>query len=185
MGEVSTALQGALRLARLDPRGMAFFDRSVTGFWHSYRAALIGYPIFLALLVFFVPAGDADTPGPDWFHILLVETICYAINWVAFALLMLPVSRYLGREARWIDYIVAYNWSQIPQLLVQLAAMMIIATGLAPAGPVILVQAAVLLLYGGFIARVALDISRTAATMIVLMDFTLGVFLGQLAQALH
>lgn len=184
-------LQGALRLARLDRRGMAFFDRSVTGFWQSYRAALICYPVFMAMLLLLVPSGDvagsaaAPVAAPDWFRILLVESIGYVIQWVGFALLMLPVSRFLGREDRWLDYIVAYNWSQILQMGVQLAALLLIASGLAPAAPVVLLQDVTLLLYGGFIAHIALGIGGTAATMVVLLDFTFGTFISLITQALH
>jgi hypothetical protein len=192
MGQVSMAVQGALRLARLDPRGMAFFDRSVAGFWQSYRAAAICYPVYMAMLLLLVPSGDTagpaaatPVPAPDWFRILLVESIGYVIQWVGFALLMLPVSRFLGREERWLDYIVAYNWSQILQMAVQLAALLLIASGLAPASPVILLQDVVLLLYGGFIAHIALGIGGTAATMVVLLDFTFGTFIALITQALH
>jgi hypothetical protein len=192
MGQVSMALQGTLRLARLDPRGMAFFDRSVSGFWQSYRAALISYPVFMAMLLLLVPSGDAagpaaaaPVPAPDWFRIVLVESIGYVIQWVGFALLMLPVSRFLGREERWLDYIVAYNWSQMLQITLQLAALLLIVSGLAPAAPVVLLQDVLLLLYGGFIAHIALGVGGPAATMVVLLDFTFGTFISLITQALH
>jgi hypothetical protein len=39
--------------------------------------------------------------------------------------------------------------------------------------------------YEWFIARVALDISATAAVMIVLVDLVLGVLISRAADALH
>ncbi len=33
--EATTALYGALRLARFDPSGMDFFEQTKTGFWRS------------------------------------------------------------------------------------------------------------------------------------------------------
>jgi len=105
-----------------------------------------------------------------------------AVNELA---LMLPVSRFLGREERWLGYIIAYNWAQIPQQLLALASTLLVAGGLLPAPPVFAVTIAAVLVYGAFIARVALDVSRTVATMIVLLDFTLGIFLSQVFQALH
>ena len=44
--EARLALTGALRLARGDPRGLACFDPSEDGFWHSFRAAVICYPLY-------------------------------------------------------------------------------------------------------------------------------------------
>src|SRR5438105_15869578 len=98
--EVQLAVGGALRLARGDPRGLGFFDTSIEGFWRSFRAGLICYPFFLLLLAFRVSAAHRDTSGVP--RIVIVETIGYVISWVAFPLFMLPLSRWLGREARFL-----------------------------------------------------------------------------------
>jgi hypothetical protein len=186
--EISTAIHGAWLLARLDRSGMAFFDRSVAGFWRSYRAAIILYPAFLILLVLPGGGGDADAESADWLRIILVETIGYVIAWTAFPLLMLPLSRFLGREERWLDYMIAYNWSQVLQGGVLLASTLLAASDLLPdalSGGIAVAASAAVLLYGWFIARVALDTSATAATMIVLLDQFLALLVSRIAQALH
>ena len=38
LAEVARALQGCWRLARLDPAGMDFFDKTITGFWSALDA---------------------------------------------------------------------------------------------------------------------------------------------------
>ena len=93
--EVQLAVGGALRLARGDPRGLGFFDTSIDGFWRSFRAAAICYPFFLILLAFRVSAAHWEASGVP--RIVIVETIGYVISWVAFPLLMLPLSRCSGR----------------------------------------------------------------------------------------
>ncbi len=188
--EISTALHGAWRLARLDRGGMAFFDRSVAGFWQSYRAAFILYPVFLILLALqgAGDGGEADGQSADWFRIILVETIGYVIGWTGFPLLMLPLTRFLGREERWLDYMIAYNWSQVPQGGVLLASTLLVASGLLPdalAGGIAIAASTAVLLYGWFIARVALDTSGTAATMIVLLDQVFALLISRIMQALH
>ncbi|MDB5406328.1 MAG: rane protein [Rhodospirillales bacterium] len=186
--ETSTALHGAWRLARLDPRGMAFFDRSAAGFWHSYRAAVILYPVFLILLLLPSAGGEAPAPDADWFRIILVETIGYVIGWTGFPLLMLPLTRFLDCEARWLDYIVAYNWSQVLQGSVLLASSLLIASNLLPdplAGGIAVAASVAVLLYGWFIARVALGISPTAAIVVVLVDQVFAIFISRIVQALH
>ena len=96
--EVQLAVGGALKLARGDPSGLGFFDTSIDGFWRSFRAALICYPFFLVLLSFRVAAPYWAASGVP--RILAVETIGYAISWIAFPLLVLPLARWLGREDR-------------------------------------------------------------------------------------
>src|SRR5882757_1850040 len=109
--EISDALHGAWRLACLDRRGMAYFARGEAAFWRSFRAAIILYPVFLIMLA--LRPGDPESPGGEWGRVLLVETIGYVISWTAFPLMMLPITRFLGREQLWLDFMIVYNWSQI------------------------------------------------------------------------
>ena len=62
--EVQLAVGGALRLARGDASGLGFFDTSIDGFWRSFRAGVICYPLFLILLVFRVSSAKWAAAGP-------------------------------------------------------------------------------------------------------------------------
>ena len=184
--EVRLAVGGALRLARGDPRGLGFFDTSIDGFWRSFRAAVICYPFFLILLGFRVSAAHWEASGV--MRIVIVETIGYVISWVAFPLLMLPLSRWLGREDRFLPFMVAYNWSQLPQtaLFVILAADT--ASGLLPhavAQFADFAAAVAVLLYEWYIARVALAVSPSQAVPVVLLDLVLGSVLSRITETLY
>jgi len=184
--EVQLAVGGALRLARGDPRGLGFFDTSIDGFWRSFRAAVICYPFFLILLGFRVSTARWQAAG--LMPIVIVETIGYVISWVAFPLLMLPLSRWLGREERFLPFMVAYNWSQVPQtaLFVILAAGA--AGGLLPHAVAQLgdfAAAVAVLLYEWYIARVALAVSSSQAVPVVLLDLVLGSVLSRITEALY
>ena len=184
--EVQLAVGGALRLARGDPRGLGFFDTSIDGFWRSFRAGLICYPFFLILLGFRV--SEAHWQASGVMRIVIVETIGYVISWVAFPLLMLPLSRWLGREDRFLTFMVAYNWSQVPQtaLFVILAADT--ASGLLPhavAQFADFAAAVAVLLYEWYIARVALAVSSSQAVPVVLLDLVLGSVLSRITEALY
>ena len=184
--EVQLAVGGALRLARGDPRGLGFFDTSIDGFWRSFRAAAICYPFFLMLLASRVSAAHWAASGAP--RIVIVETIGYVISWVAFPLLMLPLSRWLGREDRFLAFMVAYNWSQLPQtaLFVVLAANS--AAGLLPhalAQFADFAAAVAVLLYEWYIARVALAVSASQAVPVVLLDLVLGSILSRITEALY
>jgi hypothetical protein len=184
--DIANALHGAWRLARFDRSGLALFEHGEGAFWRSFRAALIAYPAFLVLLT--LRLGDAEWQDADLLRIFLVETIGYVIAWVAFPLLMLPATRFLGRGHLWLDFIIIYNWSQILQY-----ALFFFATGLAqsnilpePLASGILSAATVaVLVYEWFIARVALDIAGPAAAMIVLLDLVLGALISRAAELLH
>ena len=121
-------------------------------------------------------------------RIVIVETIGYVISWVAFPLLMLPLSRWLGREDRFLAFMVAYNWSQLPQtaLFVILAANS--AAGLLPhalAQFADFAAAVAVLLYEWYIARVALAVSASQAVPVVLLDLVLGSVLSRITEALY
>src|ERR1051325_9768589 len=111
--EVQLAVGGALKLAPGDARGLGFFDLSIDGVWRSFRAAPVCYPMYLSLLALRVPESQWAAAGLG--RILAVETVAFVISWTAFPLVMQPVSRFLGRESRFIAFMGAYNWCQVPQ----------------------------------------------------------------------
>ena len=184
--EVQLALAGCLRLARGDRGGLACFDRSLDGFWRSFRAAVISYPLYLMLLAMRVSIAEWQQSG-GW-RIVTVETIGYVVAWVAFPLLMLNVARWIGRAHRFFDFMVPYNWCQVPQ------SALFVVVGLVSAGGVLSAQASeamdlaaaiATLLYEWFIARVALDTTGLVAIFVVLLDLVLGVFISRVTGGLY
>ena len=184
-GEVSLALLGAWRLARLDRTGLAYFDRSLDGFWRSYLAAALSYPPFLLLLALTLPDEQWASSGAA--RVVMVETISYAIVWIGYPLLLLPLTRFLGRPHRFFDFFVAYNWAQVLESAVLLAANGLAASGILPraaAGVLVLAAEIAILLYEWFIARVALDVARGPATLVVLVNLVFVVLVIRVAEAL-
>ena len=184
--EVRLALVGALRLAKGDRGGLSCFDRSLDGFWRSFRAAVIAYPFYLMLLMMRVTIAEWERSGG--FYIIVVETIAYVIAWVAFPLAMLAVTRWINRSHRFFDFMVPYNWSQLPQsalfVLVGLQAESD-AISAQPAQVIEIAAAIAVLVYEWFIARVALETSVSAAAVTVLVDLVLGVVINQVASSLY
>jgi len=180
------AIGGALRLARGDRRGLGFFDASIDGFWRSFRAALICYPPYLLHLRFRIDAPVWEAAGVV--PILATETIAYVISWVAFPLLILPLARQLGRENRFLGFMVAYNWSQIPQAVLFVLIGLDDATGLLPPPAVQvagLLAVIAVLVYQWFIARVALAVNAAQAMVVVIIDVVMGTALGHIAEQLY
>jgi len=184
--EVQMAVGGALRLAVGDRRGLAVFDASIEGFWRSFRAGVICYPLYLLLVSFRVADAQWEISGVA--PILITETIAYVISWVAFPLLILPVARQLRREDRFLPFMVAYNWSQIPQTALFVLVGLNGATGLLPSSGLPfagLLAAIAALVYEWYIARVALSVTGAQATLVVIIDLLLSTILGRIAEALY
>jgi hypothetical protein len=184
--EVQMAVGGALRLAVGDRRGLKFFDASIDGFWRSFRAGLICYPLYLLLVGFRVTDAQWEMSGVA--PVVVVETIAYVISWVGFPLLIMPVSRQFGRGDRFLPFMVAYNWAQVPQTAVFALVGLASATGLQPpsgahlAGLLAAIAAPV---YEWYIARVALAVNGTQATLVVIIDLLLSTLLGNVAVSLY
>ena len=128
--EAALALTGALRLARGDRGALACFDATEDGFWRSFRAAVLCYPMFLLLLVFPVEIGTADE-GHSWSY-FIVETIRFVIAWTAFPLIVLPLAGWLGRGDRFLLFMTVYNWCQVPQTVAFTAVTLLGAVGALP-----------------------------------------------------
>jgi len=178
--EVTAALQGAIRLARLDAAGLNFFDRTIGGFWRSFFAAVLIAPVRIFLLM--TTRELPDDVGS--LRAVAVETISYVIGWLIFPFVMLFVVDMLNRRARYFDYLVPYNWSNIPQ-----AMLVLLATGVASLVPslgglLLVVVVISTLIYEWFIAKTGLMISSTAATALALFDFALGLSLNEITKAL-
>ncbi len=112
--EVRLALTGTLRLARGDRGGLSCFDRSLDGFWRSFRAAVAYYPLYLVLLTMRITVAEWESSS-GWRIASQSKLIGYVIGWVAFPLVMLTVTQRLGRAHRFFDFMVPYNWCQLPQ----------------------------------------------------------------------
>ena len=184
MREVSAALYGALRLAQLDPGGLRFFDNSVAGFRRSFFAAVVVAPLYVVLLFVRYLAGHESAPVPRY---MSVEAIAYVIAWVAFPVAMDPISKLFGRSQRYIPYIVAYNWAAVWQNAVYLPLAVFGLTGTVP-GPVYSVLniavLSLILFYGWFIARVALQVTAMTAASVVVFDFLLSLLINGFADRL-
>jgi hypothetical protein len=181
--ELRHAIKGSLLLARGDRAGLDHFDRALDGFWHSFRAAALVYPLFLLLLTMRVSAARWEAAG-GWFVVVVIESIGYVIGWTIFPLVMIGVTRWLGREARYFDFMAAYNWCQLPEGVLALVVALVVQSGALPgtAGRLVEVAAALaVLLYEWFIARAALETSRSAAALVVLVDVVLGAVVARAA----
>jgi hypothetical protein len=197
--EVVYGLFGAWRLARFDPVGLQYFDRSREGFWRSFWAAVIAAPGY-AILIYLrlaerlsvdAPAamGVAQPPitaGP--LRLALIEGIAYVVGWVAFPLTAWYLVSALGRAERYFGYIVAYNWASLVPVGAYLLMGLIGALGVLPDLIEMVLSLAVtgyILVYLHYIARTALGIEALPAAGLVFIDVLIAILLSSVVEGLE
>lgn len=175
--EITRAIYGAYRLARLDQGGMNHFDLSIEGFWRSFFAAVVVLPFYIVLI--FGPLGGfaESTAGPELY--LLVKLASYAIGWAIFPVAMIFLARLLSLSANYVPFIIAHNWSAVIQIAV-LLPVFLLAPGDGPpegaAALVLMLAIVAVLFYQWYIARVALGTSALTAAGVVVFDVVLTEF---------
>jgi hypothetical protein len=109
--EASRSVSGAWGLLRRDPAAPTAFNATPDGFWRSFFAAVLLLPLYLAYLALIGPPPGAENApaGTRW----LVQFFVYIIDWAAWPLIALYMTRLMDCSDRVVGYIVAYNWSQI------------------------------------------------------------------------
>jgi hypothetical protein len=185
LAEVSRGIYGAWRLARLDRAAIGLFDCTIHGVIRSFWAAAICYPAVLLMLVTRPDAADLD--GGGLFRLVLVQSIGYVIQWAAYPLIALRISRWLAPEERALGFIIAFNWSQVIQMAVVLVVALVTRIGIitADVAPVAdLVVYVLCLVYEWFIARLVLEAGRLPATVLVLLDVVIFAIVSQVTISL-
>ncbi|MFA7428839.1 MAG: hypothetical protein WCZ23_01650 [Rhodospirillaceae bacterium] len=172
--ETAAALFGLSRLIRLDPGGLSYFNASRQGFWNSFWVAALILPLHLVQAAVHFSRSERVTVEPITYFVLEVES--YVIGWVLFPLMMVWVSGLIDRWQNFYAFMVPYNWFQVVIAAIILPLSIFGGLELLPreaASLLMLMSASAFLLYMGFIAHKALNITAITAFGIVLLDVLL------------
>jgi hypothetical protein len=181
-GETAKALYGTYRFARFDPDAMDYFRNTNGAFWRSFKAALYIAPFYAALLLMRYSMGEVSSPMGRF---IVVEALAYIIAWLAFPVIVEPLTKSMGRGDRFVRYIIAYNWAAVLQNLLYMPLAMLSVSGALPPGGAGLMGFVVLLMimtYTWFITRTALQISGSRALGLVALDFALSFLINGYAE---
>lgn len=182
--ELVASLYGAYRLARFDPLGLDFFDSSPAGARRSFFAAAIVAPFYALMLAVGQPGSDDVDP----LRLGVVQGIAYVLSWVAYPVLVEWLTRLLGCRERFETYLVAYNWSMVLQNAVVFPITMLAGLGVLPLQVGQLLWFCIfllILLYVGFIARAALEVTPATAAGLVLLDVLLSALIDGVAGTIY
>ncbi len=116
--EIIRSLMGAWRIFLRDSQGLAFFSADLPAFWKSFWCGVILLPVYLILVLAspHFPAEAFATPA----RMMAVELTAYILGWVIWPVLMISGCKILQREKYYLRYIVLYNWSQAPMVMLGL-----------------------------------------------------------------
>ena len=177
--EIQISLMGAWRLFRRDPSGLAFLGKDEAAFWKSFWCAVVIAPAYIALLAL-VP--DAVRIEASLAREISVEVIAYAIGWAVWPLLAHNVLGQLGLRDRFIPYLVAYNWSAGPQVVLLLGIALVAVTFNLPLevfGFLNLGALLWLLAYHGYILRLVTQLDMVAVVLIVVAEAGLSFMISE------
>lgn len=177
--EIVRSVYGAWRLARFDPIGMEWLDRTTDGFWRSFRVAILMVPLEVAVLAIALGNLGPLEPLP---RIAAVAGISYIISWTAFPVLVHPLVTALNRAARYPGYIVAINWSNVVIYAVLVPLALLADSMPAGAGALLnLVLYGAIGIYHWFITRTALDVGPGPAAGLTMMELVISFTNSQIA----
>lgn len=126
--EFRLACRGLLRLARLNPDFLRFFDRSAPGALRSFW--VVGAYYFYFILVIWLSI-DAAIASPARY--LLALSVAFVLVSVAFPLILLALGRFAEREAEAVAAIAVYNWAAVLSMVVQAPIVLLLASGASDA----------------------------------------------------
>src|SRR5262245_34291903 len=177
-------LRGLGRLVQFDVGGLGYFDRSIEGFWRSFRVALLIAPFYAILIPLDL---ELIQPTAGWQHIMITEILTYIVGWLLYPLVAYEICRLIGRDAEYPGYLVVYNWSKMllvsAQVLVWLPTLMGLAAAETSHSLEVVVRF-VFLIYLWFIARTALRIDPFSAIGMVFTSYVLSFVLTIIHDAL-
>jgi hypothetical protein len=173
-------LHAALLLARGRPEGVSLLaaDRpeEFTAAARSFWAVALCLPAFICLhLIDWAQSGVPVRPA----HGFAMDLLGYLIGWLSFVLLSRSLAAALGRIWRWPRFVTIWNWCNVVQYFMLVAAALPSLLGL----PYFLAETTWLVAIGWalwlewYATRLALDVSGLAAAGVVVLDMTIGLFL--------
>ena len=186
--EITQSLNGAWRIARMDQNALNYFNMSIEGFWRSFLAVLIVLPLYVVFLVLNLgqlsgmelPTGSATSKE----LYVAIKLAAHILGWLAFPVVMIPISRLMDLSQSYVPYIIVWNWSNVLVMAVILPAVLLFppsAQSDQSAKLILMAAQITVLFYGYLVARVGLQCKILTAIGVVMLDLLLGLLFNLLA----
>lgn len=186
--EITKSINGAWRIARMDQNALNYFNISIEGFWRSFLAVLIVVPLYVVFLVLNLgqlsgmelPTGSATSKE----LYVAIKLAAHILGWLAFPVVMIPISRLMDLSQSYVPYIIVWNWSNVLVMAVILPAVLLFPPSAqsGQSAKLILMAAQItVLFYGYLVARAGLQCKILTAIGVVMLDLLLGLLFNLLA----
>jgi len=180
--ELALGVVGAWRLARGDRTGLLCFDRTPRGFWRSFWLIALLAPLQALLTAIRLHDLNID-PVPA--RVVLLEAGIYVVDWLLLPAVLSEFALRRGKVPQFMAFTIANNYAQV-----LLAGLWLGAIGLGgmmgESGATLLqLMALGLSLFCEYrIARLAFDLDRALAALVVLLWLALSVVVQSLDSTL-
>ena len=120
--EITRGVQGALGFLRRDPAALLSFDNTMEACLRSFRLMAVTAPFYV---VYSLIRYANLTVAIDTGELIAIETMSYVINWLLYPVIFYEVARRRGWLDRYPRYIAALNWTNLPGIVIAIAAIAI------------------------------------------------------------
>ncbi len=173
--EIATALHATWRIALRDRAGSWILDDSVVGVRKSFFVAVLLAPLYALVVII---RSYLDHPPDDATSVLLIESSAYVAGWLIWPVIAYEIARFFSVRTAWRRYVVAYNWSHVWIMLLQLPLLAMSQSGIMASqagGFATIVTLLLVVAYRFLLARDVLGIDRYAALGVSFLDLVVSV----------
>jgi hypothetical protein len=173
--EITRGVQGALGFLRRDPAALLSFDNTMEACLRSFRLMAVTAPFYA---VYSLIRYANLTVTIDTGELIAIETMSYVINWLLYPVIFYEVARRRGWLDRYPRYIAALNWTNLPGIVIAIAAIVIKMMAPTAIGGILEIALQALFFYWFLvITRLALGTDWAMAVVLLAMNWIPSFFL--------
>ena len=182
--EIEASLKGSWLLFLNREEGLKWFDLSVGGFWRSFLVLVLLLPLFWVTSVAEKQLILTETGlMPEEFQATAfwsARLVGLVLDWLALPVLLAAVARPLGITGTYPAFIAVRNWTSLFVSIPYVLTACLYLAGVMPGGIMYLSWLCLLVMILWFrfqVTRMMLGPSVALALAIVILDFTLSIFI--------
>ena len=169
VAEIARGTQGALGFLRRDPAALLAFDNTMAACLRSFRLMAVTAPFYV---VYSLIRYANLTVAIDTFELVVIETMSYVINWLLYPVIFYEVARRRGWLDRFPRYIAALNWTNLPGIVIAIAAIVLRMALPAAAGGLLEIALQALFFYWFLvITRLALGVDWAMSVVLLAVNW--------------
>ena len=173
--EIARGVQGALGFLWRDPGALLAFDNTMAACRRSFRLMALTAPLYV---VYSLLRYDNLPVAVDVGELIVVETMSYVVNWLLYPVIFHEVARRRGWLDRYPRYIAALNWTNLPGIVIAIAAITVKVILPGPAGGILEIALQALFFYWFLvITRLALGTDWAMSVVLLAVNWIPSFFL--------